>query len=324
MTASLAGNDDILFGPYRTTREAVVAARPDLTGGMPLEVCLTYDGWKILPLKVYRPLAFYAAFGDDEIFECLRVAVTSLLKIGRWAHDIAVLTRSEDVAKLHAALARLDIADRTHVVTVRGDNTLDWCLARYRIDAADIFATHQPLLYLDVDVLCDAPIEGFFRRLIRSGGIEVLPEGLLGEGDPNSSGHWFGWRLMAEDGLTFDPLEPGFSSGTLGFLNKRVAEQAFRAILRSAYLHAAQVGNRRYFEGYDQPFANYILKKLRLVSGNLMPGVINSCRVDPDRSPLPIPATRKGLVHFNGMVGDAAPKRRAMEHYLSMLYARTS
>lgn len=322
VTPSLTGQNDIAIGSYRTTLEAVIAARPNAPVGASLEFCPTHDGWKILPLKLYRPLVYYAAFGSDDIFGCLRAAMVSLLAFGEWSHSIAILTRSEDLPKVNAVVADLNLGSRLHIVTVPGADILDWCLARYRTNVAEIFATHQPILYLDVDVICDGPLDDLCLKLVQSRTIEVLPDGSLGEGGQETFGHWFGWRLMAADGMIFNPQEPGFSSGILGFANKGVVEQAFTAVLRAAYGHAEKVGTRHHFAGYDQPFACYVMKKFDLVSNATLPTVARLCRVDPVTRPLPIPAGPRGLVHFNGIVGDAASKRRAMEHYLSVLTSR--
>ncbi len=316
MAATLVSGNEIVIGTYKTTLQAVIASRPDVVNGPPLGFCPTYDAWKILPLKLYRPLVYYAAFGSDDIFGCLRAAIVSLLDFGKWNHDIGILTRSEDLGKVNAVVADLGLGDRLHIITVAGADILDWCLARYRIDAGEIFATHQPILYLDVDVICDAPLDDFCLQLTHSRAIELLPEGRLDEGHPDSSGQWFGWRLMAADGLTFDPSESGFSSGILGFANKAIAEQAFSAILRSAYHYADQAGTRHW---YDQPFAGYVLRKSGLISGKLLPAIAGFYRVDPAATPFPVPAAAAGLTHFNGIVGHAPSKRRAMEHYLSVL-----
>jgi glycosyltransferase involved in cell wall biosynthesis len=322
MAPVLTGQNEVAIGSYKTTLEAVIAARPNASDGTPLEFCITYDGWKVLPLKLFRPLVYYAAFGSDDIFACLRAAVISLLEFGRWSYDIAILTRSEDLTKVNAIVADLNLGGRLHIATVPGTDILDWCLARYQIDAAEVFSSHQPILYLDVDVICDAPLDDFFLKLIHSHAIEVLPEWRLGESGPDSNGNWFGWRLMAADGLIFDPSERGFSSGVLGFANRKVAGDAFSVVVRSAYCHAEQIGTRHHFEGYDQPFACYVMKKLGLISNVLLPTVARLCRVDPATSPLPIPVGPLGLVHFHGLVGHAASKRQAMEHYISLLVSR--
>jgi len=314
--------DEIDVGRWRISTRETTAARPNDPFDESLNVCFLHDDWKVIPLKVYRPLVYYAAFGQPDIFACLRIAVQSLLDFGQWMHDIAVLTRSEDLGAVHQTLSPMGLGDRLHVVTVPGVDMLDWCLARYRIDAARLFRTHQPILYLDTDVVCDGPLDPFCLALARSSMVEAKAEGALGEGHPESDGHWFGWRLMVADGMAFDPSERGFSSGILGFANVGVAGTAFDAILRCAYGHAERTGDRRHYAGFDQPIANYVLRKLSLFSPAQLDATASFYRVQSGPTPLPGPHRPRGLVHFNGAVGDAPSKRGAMERYLSFLLSQ--
>src|SRR5271157_2031119 len=100
---------------------------------------------------------------------------------------------------------------------------------------------------------------------------------------------------MTADGQAVDRLERGFSTGILGLANVGVAADAFSAILRCAYGHAELTGNRRFFAGYDQPIANYVLRKLALPSSILLDRVASFCRVQPGIRPLPGRDRPKGL-----------------------------
>jgi hypothetical protein len=319
--AEVAGRDEIVLGGYRTSIRDAVGARPRGLIDEALNFCLVHDCWKVVPLQAYRPLAYYAAFGKAEVFDCLRVAIRSLLTFGNWEHDIAVLTRVEDVDAVTDAVSPLKLGERLYIETVPGGDILDWCLARYRIDAARVFRTHQPLLYLDTDVFCDGPLDALCLGLAGSAKIEAKAEGLLSEGNPKAHGHWYGSHLLAADGQTVGRRERGFSTGVLGFANAELAADAFSAILRSAYGHAASSGDRDFFAGYDQPIANYVLRRLGLISYALMEQMASFCRVEPGALPLPTSHPR-GLVHFNGHVGDSTSKRGAMENYLARLVSR--
>ena len=322
--AAVTGRDEIRLGRFRVSIRDAVAARPCGPIDETLNLCLLHDGWKVIPLRLHRPLAYYAAFGNSRIFACLRIAVQSLLTFGHWRHDVAVLTSVEDRAAVIAAVSPLSLGERLHIITVPGGDMLDWCLARYRIEAAHIFRTHQPLLYLDTDVFCDAPLDTLCLGLAGSTKIEAKLEGALCEGEAEPHGHWYGWRLMTADGQPVDRLERGFSTGILGFANTGVAADAFSAIVRCAYGHAALTGNRRFFAGYDQPIANYVLRKLALPSFSLMETIASFCRVQPGARPLPGADRPQGLVHFNGVVGDATSKQGAMENYLAHLASQST
>ena len=320
--AEMTGRDEIGLRRYRTSIRDAVAARPIGPINETLKFCLVHDRWKVIPVRAYRPLAYYAAFGEPAVFACLRVAIRSLLTFGQWKHDIAVLTCIEDLEALATALLPLGLGERLYIVTVPGADILDWCLARYRIDAAPIFRTHQPLLYLDTDVFCDGPLDALCFGLAGATKIAAKSEGLLCEGEPEPHGHWYGWQLITADGQAADRLERGFSTGILGFANVGVAANGFSAVLRCADGHAVLTGDRRFFAGYDQPIANYVLRKLALVSFTLMEGVASFCRVPPGTQPLPDPGRPRGLVHFNGVAGDSSSKHAAMENYFTYLVSQ--
>jgi hypothetical protein len=274
--------------------------------------------------RPYRPLVYYAAFGDADIVACLRHSIGSLLMFGGWSHEILVLTRESDLAAVQRVLADFRLGPRLHFAVVPGADLLDWCLARYRLDASPPLLAANPVLYLDTDVFCDRSLRELMEALARVPGIHVRSEGRLDEGGLQSGGHWFGWRLLAADGIRFDPTAPGFSSGVIGFADATAARDSFEAILRSAYDHAERTGNRHHYAGYDQPFANYVLRKFRRFDTRLLDRVVRLHRVAPDRISFPDPARAAGLVHFTGGVGMAAPKREAMARYSAAILGRSA
>jgi hypothetical protein len=123
--AEVVGQDQIVLGGYRASIRDAAAAHPGGSVDETLKFCLVHDHWKVVPIHVYRPLAYYAAFGRAEVFECLQIAVRSLLIFGNWKHDIGVLTRAEDVDAVVGALASLKLGERLYIETVPGDDILD-------------------------------------------------------------------------------------------------------------------------------------------------------------------------------------------------------
>jgi hypothetical protein len=221
---------------------------------------------------------------------------------------------------VRGSLARFALGERLHVAAVEPcDDLLDWYLARYRVDAHPRLRSAQPLLYLDVDVVCDRPLEPLLAMLTFSPAIHACREGLLGEGHPDSAGHWFGWRLMQADGMPFDPNERGFSAGVLGAANADLAGSAYDLVVRCAYGFAASTGDRHRFLGYDQAYANYVLKKLGRIEINALPRLLNLFRVPPQGLVHPDPRAARGLVHFLGV--PTAQKRDAMSAYITALKA---
>jgi hypothetical protein len=288
-------------GDIMVTEAELLAARP----AGPIEEVrvfhLLYAGWRVASLRLFRPLAYFAAFSAPEIFECLRLAISSLIEHGRWQWDVLVLTGPDTCETVRAMLAPCGLGERLHVAPVSpAASMVDWCLARYRLDAHPIFAAAQPLLYLDADVLCDRPLEPLLAELCTSSLIHACAEGLLGEGHPESDGHWFGWRLMAEDGMPFDRNAPGFSAGVLGCANAVVAEAPYSLIMRSVTADIASAGGGHRLAGQDQAFANYVLRKIGRFEIRLLPLVLRLHRIQPGQL-YPDPAGARGLVHFLGV-----------------------
>jgi hypothetical protein len=306
------------LGDVETSDAELEAARPRGSDAAAKSFALIHQGWRVAPFHLFRPLVYFAAFYAPEVFDCLELAVRSLVRFGRWRYDVLVLTGAETVDTVRTRLAPLGLGERLHVAAVEpAEDIVDWWLSRYRMDAHPIFEAAQPLLYLDVDMVCDRPLEPLLATLAVSDKIHTCRSGLIGEGTPESAGHWFGWRLTAQDAMPFDPNARGFSSGTLGAANRGIARPAYDLILRSAYGYAERTGVRRSFEGYDQCFANYVLFKLGVVEINILAQVLNLFRI-PEAGPShPDPGQARGLVHFHGV--PYAERHEVMRAYMAAL-----
>jgi hypothetical protein len=279
---------------------------------------LVHEGWRVASFRLFRPLVYFAAFSAPEIFACLQLAVSSLVEQGGWQWDVLVLTAPETAEKVRVLLESCGLGERLHVASVSpAQNRLDWCMARYHLDAHPVQLIAQPLLYLDTDVICDRPLEPLLGQLAASPAVHACAEGRLDEGHPDSAGHWFGWRLMAEDGMPFDRNAPGFSAGILGVANAASAEVPFSLILRSVYADIASIGGGHKLVGQDQAFANYVLRKLGRFEIGLMSQVVQLHRLDVGKAQFPDPAAARGLVHFLG--APTGEKLKAMQDYAAAL-----
>ena len=308
------------IGGLSVTKAELEAARPNGPIEQVRSFTLLHGGWRVASFTLFRPLVYFAAFGADEIFDCLACGVSSLLGFGGWQWDVLVLTAPAQADHVRSVLAPAGLGPRLHVATVTPcDTPLDWCMARYRLDAHPIAAAAQPMLYLDVDIVCDRPLEPLLALIAESPSIHACAEGRLGEGDPASSGHWFGWRLLAEDDAPFDREARGFSAGALGMANAASARPAFPLIMRSVYADAAQSDGGRKLAGLDQPFANYVMRKLGCIDTGPMSQVLKLHRLDIGQSRFPTPLAAKGLVHFLG--APTSEKLAAMRAYVAALHS---
>ncbi len=192
---------------------------------------------------------------------------------------------------------------------------LDWCLARYRLEAHPWLATCRPLLYLDADIMANASLDALLLQLQISSRVHARLEGRLGEGSLESDGRWFGWRLLAADNVAFDRDAPGFSAGALGVASPATARRAYDLILLSCYGHAEAAGRR--LPPYDQAVAGYVLRKLDMIDLTLMVRHLVFCRVDHWRADMVANVPKLGLVHFTG--GDFGQKYQAMQDYAAFI-----
>lgn len=260
------------------------------------EFQLIHNAWQVAAFKIYRPLIYFCAFGKNEILECVYTAIQSLIEFGKWQHDIAVFTAEDTKKDLENKLSALAFDKAIHIITVPATEKIDWYTSRYEINAHDIFRKAQPLLYLDVDIICNAPLDTLFIRLIDSPLIHTCKEGSIGEGHLESGGHWYGWRLMQEDNVSFNRNAKGFSSGAMLFSNFNIAQPLFNMIKQSAHGYIQKHG----YNGvsYDQRFANYVLFKFKKVEINTMSEWIDLYRIPQETTLTPSGYTNSGLVHF--------------------------
>ena len=273
---------------------------------------LCHDDWKIRHYVLYRPLVYLAAFGRHDIFQSAEIAIRSLFDHGQWDGDVLLITDAEHrdfPARLPAAMRA-----RTIVAIVPAHDVLDYTLARYKVVDLPEAAPYQPILYIDTDIVCDAPLHALTRATLASPQLHACPEFPLGR-----PGDFYGQSMLTADGVDFDPAQPGFSSGTLAFRDVETQRTVFRTIVATAYRVASLADRRDVFEYFDQPIFNYVTYKARAVSGSLLE---NFLRIYINNQPPLTEPVGKGLVHFAGGVGNAEPKLTHMMRYLELLNAR--
>ena len=273
-----------------------------------LEIVTLFEGWKVLALRLYRPLVYLVAFGRPDIFESAELAIASLRTHGGPQCDVMVITDRQ-----HGAASDYSFGHGVTTVVLQAEDIMDFALARYGI--AEFACTHayQPILYLDTDVVCNAPLDGLFRTLCFSDDLHVVPEGLLlDELD------FYGRTLFQLDAGVGSDTDLGFSTGILAFRNTRHVQGLFRLILESTWEYARSAMTRDAFSAFDQPIANYVVRKNFPTPRSLEAWAVVSLYV---KEPSYAPESRLGLIHFAGGVGNATPKIERMRQYLQRLDA---
>lgn len=190
------------------------------------------DGWRVETFVRYRPLVYYAAFGTDNVFACLRVAVCSLFEFGGYDEDVLVLT---DPAHLSWPDCLPDgLRPRIRMVPLAASDMLDWALVRYRLIDVPGLDRYRPFLYLDTDMVCDGLLSPLLRMLAVSTALQAAAENALVRPEDG-----YGASLLAADGVVVPPARPGFSTGALGFADLATVRQFFAQVPALAEAYAA-------------------------------------------------------------------------------------
>lgn len=309
--------DDVRFAPHfrlllgDLSVDMRAYGRPGATidtGAEPSCISVLHDGWKIERLLRYQPLIYFAAFGEQGIFDCLEIALASLARFADWAGRVVILT--DRAPEELAPLIPDPLRSRVHLLRCNPVDVLGFTLARYALQDVPLVRSHQPLLYVDTDVVFDGNLSSLMIDILLSGAACFLPEREMFDYD------FYGEPLFQADGSFAPEQTRGLSSGAIGIPTLDQVADQFDLIVKTAQAYVASVGNRDVFCCYDQPFANYVFQKLGGFDTAVLPrhAILH-------HSSYANPAERRGFVHFCGGVGMSAPKLIRMAQYYDDLAA---
>ncbi len=283
----------------------------DLRWNLPLDLSefphrltLLRDGWRIDQIYRYRPLVYYAAFGDAAIIQQFALNLRSLVTAGGYEGDVAVLTdRSIDEIR---ALAPPMMRGSLVVLRSEARDRVGGMAARLVISGWRDAWTFQPILYADTDIIFDLPVTPMLYAITQSDRIAAPKE-------PHASlaGSVFvGSNLLLDDGC--DPGSVmGFNTGTLGIPNIGRHSHTIELIGRILRNRATILG-RDAMPVAEQPIANYVSFRVANFDTDLITPYV---RLSGDTID---PQARQGLVHFCWVPG--TDKRvEAMRDYLEQV-----
>jgi hypothetical protein len=258
------------------------------------------DGWRIDRLFRYRPLVFYAAFGDEAI-EQLSISLNSLMGPGGYTGDVAVLTNRE--TNSIRALKPAGMAGTIVVIRCDASDVAAQRAARLAIAGWRDGWTFQPLLFVDTEVLFDRPVGPLLQTLALSDRIAAAaaPAGAVG------STPGFGGDLLRED--AWDPTDiEGVSTAVLGIPNLGQHAHRLELIGRILRNRASLFGRDGPAEG-EQATANYVSFRLADFDTRLItPYLRNASTVTAEVEPA-------GMMHF-GAIAAGAERLALMREYL--------
>lgn len=263
-------------------------------------IVLVKDGWKTFAFESIRPVIYYCAFGSAEQVELVKISIQSCLEFGRYEGDFVILTDLEEECRREI----LPICDRVILRSSRLDGVYQFKQARYSIAEHPEFSAYSPILYLDTDVMVDAPIAGTLLQILAVEKVSVYFEGCSVE-DRDSLGR----TLLRKDGIETTSRR-GINSGILGFSSIETAFP-FLAMVMSTIDQYIHYGPRNeVFNFLDQSITNYVLHKHDYLDTNAFQGRVRTywhgVFEDGDRP--------MGFCHFT-----SRPKLPGMVEYLADL-----
>jgi hypothetical protein len=271
----------------------------------PHRLVLLRDGWRIEPINRYRPLVYYAAFGNADIMRQLALSICSLCTVGGYQGAIAVQT--DKSAEEIAGYLPAGLPNQVMVVPCAARDRVGFMSARYSIaDWPDAWR-HQPLLYVDTDIVFDMAVEPLLRAAATADRIAAPIEP-----EPLRTSTFIGANLLAADGCS-PRFGNGFNSGTLAIPNLRQHGGTLALIGRILANYAA-VHGRTALPWVDQEVANYVSYRIGHFDTTWLSRHVRLASVHTD------PAGRRGLVHFC-WVPSGEQRVATMQGYLKQLGA---
>jgi hypothetical protein len=279
---------------------------PGATDLAPLSIKLLRDGWRVDEARLYRPMVYSAAFGDPDVIAQLNLCLNSLIKFGLYEGDVHVMT-DRPAADILACVPGLDPA-RLTIQHLEPNDFTGYVASKYLILEHEPAWQAQPLLFVDPDIIFDAPLEPILTKIACLDRIAAPIEDF----SPLASAISVGASLVQRD-LGDPRLGRGFNAGTLGIPNLAAHGGVLERIRRIIVNHAALNG-RKALAWVDQEIANYVAYRSGLfdthtLSRNVRWGTEATAR---DAGP------RIGIVHF-WKPRAAAAKRAAMTAYVEAL-----
>ena len=266
----------------------------------PLRLPMLVEGWRIDCLYRYRPLIYYAVFGDDAMFRQLRLSLAALADHGDYDGPVLVMTDRSPEA-INSLLPRNGRAPVVVLPTVAVDR-MAYMGARLTIGNWKDSERFQPILYVDADTIFDRPVASMMQAIMRSDRISatIEPSQTLGSSDV------VGADLLEADGYRPD-AEEGINSGVLGIPAIASKKPILNTMARVLQQRLTICGRDSLTFG-DQPIINYVGYRLGAIDKTLLAPFVRLSDAMAE------PQGKRGIVHFCWVSG-SADKADAMEDY---------
>lgn len=265
------------------------------------------DGWRIETLHLFRPLIFYTAFRSVQVLTQAFLSIGSLIEFGGYGGAVHVITD-----RAHHEFAREIPAINPASLTVQRVEATDWTgfvAAKYCLLEWEPAWRHQPVVFLDADIVCDADLDPFLAAAAMAGRLSAPAEEFSGLAHNPAVGA----DLLRRDGV--DPgTRHGFNGGTLALPNLEQHGSAF-ALIRTIIANHADLFGRSSFRWVDQETANYVGVRTGLVDTTALTPFVRYMGQGDEA----VTDQRRGLAHFWVPRLDGMAKEDAMLRYVQAL-----
>ena len=270
----------------------------------PHQLTLLPEAWRLDRIYRYRPLIYFAAFGDATFMQQFALSLASLVTIG--AYDGAIVVMTDKTTAEISALVPPGMRATLVVLPTAARDRLGYMASRLTIGRWPDAWAFQPLLYVDTDIIFDLPVSGMLQAIALSDRMTAVVEPT----EPLAASDAVGSGLLRADGCSPGP-ELGFNFGALGIPNLR-RHGSMLALMGRVLHNRLTMCGRDSLPFPDQAIANYVAYRRNAVDTALLSTHVRLANHQAD------PADRRGLVHFCWATG-AVTKAEAMQRYFQHL-----
>ncbi|WP_428395664.1 hypothetical protein [Lichenicoccus sp.] len=282
--------------------------------GLPMSFVFFHETCTPARALLFEPLIYSTISGSDYFFDQYELSVRSIERFGQYDGSYLLVSDRDDEDVI---VGFSGVAVSRRACLKQDFPTLDRLMgARREALRHPAFAGFQPVLYVDSDVICDAPIEGLLVAAVRCERVVISAEhdGQALSALPPEDRNWFG-------GFLYAPNDPALlahrcvNSGLFGGRNRETLDTSLTLVERAWALYKAAHGDLHQ-AAFDQPFFSFVLQTLELAEiepTRSRVRILNDSEPGPDSAPV-------GLAHFN--IGVGRDKIDAMRRYFGLLDIR--
>ncbi|WP_225198609.1 glycosyltransferase [Gluconobacter oxydans] len=289
--------DQVTFGEKKLPMEAFFTSAA-ATKHLPRFIF--FDDWKVHEAFLLNPAVVLVVFGHgvalQQYCECIR-SIGSLAN-----YDGTILIVSNIEADHLKGLAPEALRSQIQVIPMQGSDQLDYVGARLTIFNTSLLDEYQPILYSDVDIVFNRPIEPFLVEAVKARrcSAQIEPFHQIATSEHTGS------TLVQADPFSCEGLR-GFNGGLLLVPNMADHARYIRAAYQTLVRYTSQHG-RKSIPFYDQSVLNYTLYKLNDFDGEPVSAHTQIGGYDHPTDP----ADPRGFIHF----WNTAEKHLAMRAYI--------